>query len=174
MNARRAGQSTLPFYFSVGRVEFLLFGPIFMFVNLVGIVRRMIDRGLFLPMERKIVNVALDSIHPDTASVLRDQLLSVCQIDRNDSTGSSEDILRRFVWLFFRIKPRRLVNSEFADINFCTVTFKVDKTEVTAKLSTLNGLFFDISYSKNVRKFRSSDNISIVSVDIEPRRSSEL
>lgn len=165
MSYRTVNPSSFPFYFVVGRVEFILFGPVFMLSSLVGIFRRIANRGIFMPLEKELVTLALNSVDRDTSDSIRDQLNSIWQIDRNDSIRSSEDIFRRFVWVFFRIKPRRTIFPEHSSVSFCTITFRLDNKEIIARLSTLNVLLFDISYSKNVRALRGRNDIEVTSID---------
>lgn len=157
--------NTSPFAWRLGRAEFLLFGPFCVFEWLVCSIFRIKYGGLIDPLERVLIEAVLEKLDSDTARIMRKQLSDISHIFRNDETRSSEDLFRRTVWLFvsFTSKEKLIPQHESAD--FAVVDFRVGKVKVRAKFSALFGELFAITYSKNVKSYRGSTEVSILSVD---------
>ncbi len=154
-----------PFVWRFGRAEFLLFGPLAVFEWLVCSIFSIKYGGLIDPLERVLIEAVLQKLDSETARIMKKQLSEISHIMRNDETRSSEDLFRRAVWLFvsFTSKEKLIPQHESAD--FAVVEFRVGKVNVKAKFSALFGELFAITYSKNVKCYRGSKEVSILSVD---------
>lgn len=157
--------NTSPFAWRLGRAEFLPFGPFFVLEWLVCSIFRIKYGGLIDPLERVLIEAVLEKLDSDTARIMRKQLSDISHILRNDETRSSEDLLRRAVWLFVRFKSKEKLIPEHESADFAVVDFRVGKVNVRAKFSALFGELFAITYSKNVKSYRGSTEVSIISVD---------
>ena len=117
------------------------------------------------PLERALIEAVLQKLDSDTAGMVKKQLSKVSHILRNDETRSSEDLFRRAVWLFVRFRSKQKLFPQHESVELAVVDFRVGKVNLKAKFSALFGELFAITYSKNVKGYRGSTDISILSVD---------
>jgi hypothetical protein len=164
-NSSKAKQVGAPFVWRFGRAEFLTFGPLAVFEWLICSIFSIKYGGLIDPLERALIDAVLQKLDRETAGIMRKQLSEISHIMRNDETRSSEDLFRRAVWLFVRFKSKEKLIPQHDSADFAVVEFRVGKVNVKAKFSALFGELFSRTYSKNVKSYRGSKEISILSVD---------
>jgi hypothetical protein len=121
--------------------------------------------GVFLPLERAILDAVLSSTPTSVTQPLRSQLSEINHAVRV-TAKYTEVILHKIKGIKPDFSRSDFLPGKLDEQTFATVTGEIDNKKIAAKFLSIDGCFFSIEFSSDVRKFAKRNDFVVTEVRI--------